>query len=279
MEPLNLHNDESSDNAPKDNAPSDNAPSEYYTNAEVIALAMARAKALRAQVDAVTSSEVPYTWATRVQTEDPIYIVVDGLTGAGKSTLIESMLVPELKDAGFTVVFVRELAEGYGELLRDYYADPQRWAFTFQAKVIRDHVDNFSQLYAEHAEHGHKVAFISERDEHAHAIFARVHHTLGNMTTREYEIYIDLWQTLVTSLPIRADITIYLDVGVEESLRRVHERARDGEVVNEHYQAILAEESRPRVGPNLIITPDFTDEDLSELFHLIDIVYSERSLA
>jgi len=209
---------------------------------------------------------------------EPLYIVVDGLTGAGKSTLIETMLVPELIDAGFAVVFVRELAEGYGELLRDYYAEPARWAYTFQTKVIRDRVENFRRLYEKHAGGGsHKLVFISERDEHADAVFARVHRDLGNMTAIEYGCYGDIWQTMVDSLPMRADITIYLDVPVDESLRRVRERARVGETVDKNYQEMLAAASRPRVGPNLIITPDFTDDNLTEMFALVEIIYNERT--
>lgn len=206
----------------------------------------------------------------------PLYIVVDGLTGAGKSTLIEQLLTPALEKSGFNVVFVRELAENYGQLLRDYYDDPRRWAYTFQTKVIRDRVDNFKRLYANAVKSAANTIFISERDEHADAVFARVHYELGNMTTIEYQCYCDIWQTMVESLPIRADITIYLDVNVDETLRRVQERGRDGEHVDKSYQEKLAAAARPRVGPNLIITDDFGDEELAQLFDLINIVHDER---
>ena len=210
---------------------------------------------------------------------DPIYIVVDGLTGAGKSTLIEEMLVPELRDAGYEVVFVRELAADYGQLLADYYADPARWAFTFQTKVIGDRVENFKRVYVEDvSKNYHKLVFISERDEHADAVFAQVHANIGNMTAIEFECYNDIWQTLVASLPMRADITIYLDVSVEESLRRIANRDRAGEHVNESYQQALAEAARPRLGPNLIITENFDDGDLAQLFGLMNIVYDERTI-
>lgn len=199
-----------------------------------------------------------------------MYIVVDGLTGAGKSTLIEQILIPELTNAGYNVVFVRELAADYGDLLRDYYAEPSRWAFTFQTKVIRDRVEHFRKLYVETLNVPNTI-FISERDEHADAIFARVHYELENMTDIEYQCYTDIWQTLVESLPMRADITIYLDVDVDESLRRVMQRARAGETINNDYQSKLANAARPRIGPNLILTSEFDDDDLSALFDLINI--------
>ena len=212
---------------------------------------------------------------------DPLYIVVDGLTGAGKSTLIEQMIVPELTDAGYMVVFVRELAADYGQLLVDYYADPRRWAYTFQTKVIRDRVENFRRLYNEYTignTGDMRLVFVSERDEHADAVFAQVHRELGNMTAIEYQCYRDIWQTFVDSLPMRADITIYLDVSVEESLHRIQQRGRDGEVVDESYQRMLAEAARPKVSSNIIITDDFDDENLSQLFDLMSIVYDEREI-
>ena len=56
-------------------------------------------------------------------------VVIDGNIGSGKSTQVEM-----LKDL-YTVH--REPLDQWGNLLKWFYADPKRWALTFQMKVLK----------------------------------------------------------------------------------------------------------------------------------------------
>jgi deoxyadenosine/deoxycytidine kinase len=74
--------------------------------------------------------------------------------------------------------------------------------------------------------------------EDAH-IFARALHHMGNMTDRDYQAYIRLYNLVVKSLP-KPDLLIYLDAPVPVLMERIRRRARNIETgISEDYLRLL----------------------------------------
>lgn len=147
-------------------------------------------------------------------------ISIAGSIGAGKTTLTQSLS----KKLDFAVC---EEPSGENEYLADFYENKTTHAFAcqvaFLAARFKQHNDVVNTL-----EPGDGV--VMDRGPHEDVIFARMLHERGEIDGRDFRTYSKLFDTLVANIGADIpDVVIYLDVGVDELMRRVQKRGRECE--------------------------------------------------
>ena len=144
------------------------------------------------------------------------FIVVAGNIGAGKSTLVE-LLSRELQ----LTPFYEPVSEN--PYLVDFYDDMKRWAFQSQLFYLTRRLRIHRQLLDVQG------SVIQDRSVYEDAeIFAKNLFLQGDISDRDFGVYQDLYQILVTLLP-PPDMIIYLKTSVPVLAQRIARRGRDFE--------------------------------------------------
>lgn len=144
------------------------------------------------------------------------FIVVAGNIGAGKTTLVQ-ILSQEL---GFAPFYEPVSENPY---LADFYADMQRWAFHSQLYFLTRRL----QMHRSLSEIPGTV--LQDRSLYEDAeIFARNLFLQGHISPRDYQVYQELYQSLVSLLPV-PNLVIYLRASEETLLARIARRGRSYE--------------------------------------------------
>lgn len=197
-----------------------------------------------------------------------MHIAVAGNIGAGKTTLTKLLA----KHYGWS--------PHYGDVddnpyLNDFYEDMQRWSFNLQVYFLNS---RFNQIL-EIRKAGKTV--IQDRTIYEDAyIFAPNLHSMGLMTTRDFDNYFSLF-TLMATLVEAPDLLIYLRASVPKLVQNIQQRGRKYENtirldylkrLNERYEGWIANYNG---GKLLIIDVDNLDfaqrpEDLREIIDKID---------
>jgi deoxyadenosine/deoxycytidine kinase len=154
------------------------------------------------------------------------WIIVEGNVGAGKSTFLK--VVQQYLDVG--LVFEpheqwQQVADA-GNLLDNFYQDPQRWAYTFQSYAFITRI-MAQQKYAINASSSMCVlerSVFSDR-----YCFAKNAYESGNMTGLEWHLYKEWFSWLVHHYMPKPTGFIYLRVDPEVCLDRMHVRNRHEE--------------------------------------------------
>ncbi len=180
------------------------------------------------------------------------FIVVAGNIGAGKSTLVE-LLSRELQ----LTPFFEPVSEN--PYLADFYDDMKRWAFQSQLFYLTRRLRIHRQLLDV------RGSVIQDRSVYEDAeIFAKNLFLQGDISKRDFGVYQDLYQILVTLLP-PPDMIIYLKTSVPVLAQRIALRGRDFEAdIPEDYLARLNDLyeswiSNTNQCPVLIISTDNLD--------------------
>ena len=130
-----------------------------------------------------------------------MHVAIAGNIGSGKTTLTDLLAkhyrwAPHYEDVD------------NNPYLNDFYKDMQRWSFNLQVYFLNS---RFQQL-VELRESGQKI--IQDRTIYEDAyIFAPNLHAMGLMTTRDFENYISLFETM-QKLVAPPDLLIYLRASV-----------------------------------------------------------------
>lgn len=147
-------------------------------------------------------------------------IVIDGIIGAGKSTLADFVseylklpLYEELKEEGDS------LAQ---RMLDRFYEDQTRWSAIIQVMFLNDRFRDIKAIEA----NGNEA--ILDRSIYGDEIFAKTIHDRGQMTKDEFTIYRDLLYNMLQHIR-PPEILIYVDVSVDTALERINKRARSTE--------------------------------------------------
>ena len=144
------------------------------------------------------------------------FIVVAGNIGAGKSTLVQ-LLSDRL---GFTPFFEPVNDNPY---LSDFYKDMQRWSFHSQLYFLTRRLRIHKQLLAAEG------SVVQDRSVYEDAeIFARNLYLQGDISTRDYAVYQELYQILISLLP-PPNLIVYLRASVPTLQGRISKRGRDYE--------------------------------------------------
>ncbi|MCW3124640.1 MAG: deoxynucleoside kinase [Bacteroidetes bacterium] len=144
------------------------------------------------------------------------HIAIAGNIGAGKSTLTALLS----KHFGWTPNYEDVENNPY---LNDFYEDMPRWSFNLQVFFLNS---RFRQIID--IQKGTDV-IIQDRTIHEDAcIFAPNLHAMGLMSTRDFENYTRLYET-ISSLIRPPDLLIYLKASVPTLVNQIQKRGREYE--------------------------------------------------
>jgi len=149
------------------------------------------------------------------------YIAIEGNIGAGKTTLAQ--MLSERQQALF-------LPEQFEEnpFLRDFYVEPDRYAFTVELSFLEERFRNVKQALA----HGKPVVadYLWEKS----LVFARV-----NLKGAEMQLFERVYGVLAASIPV-PDLVIYLHRSHETLHRQINKRGREFEknISSEYLQKV-----------------------------------------
>ncbi len=197
-----------------------------------------------------------------------MHIAVAGNIGAGKTTLTKLLA----KHYGWETHYEDVEQNPY---LNDFYDDMQRWSFNLQIYYLNS---RFTQV--QEIRQTDKMV-IQDRTIYDDAfIFAPNLHSMGLMTTRDFENYFSLFN-LIESFISAPDLLIYLRASVPTLVHQIQLRGRDYEEsirldylkrLNERYEAWISTYDK---GKLLIIDIDNnrfpeSQEDLGMIINSID---------
>ena len=197
-----------------------------------------------------------------------MHVAVAGNIGSGKTTLTKLLAKHYSWDPHFEDV-------DDNPYLNDFYDDMQRWSFNLQIYFLNS---RFNQV-VDITESNKKV--IQDRTIYEDAyIFAPNLHAMGLMTTRDFENYFSLFNSMDHFLKA-PDLMIYLRASVPTLVNQIQKRGRDYEEsirldylkrLNERYEAWISTYDK---GKLLVINVDENNfiekqEDLGEIINKID---------
>ncbi len=199
-----------------------------------------------------------------------MHIAIAGNIGSGKTTLAGLLAKHYNWDAHYEDV-------DENPYLNDFYEDMQRWSFNLQIYFLNSRLNQILKI----RESGKTV--IQDRTIYEDAyIFAPNLHSMGLMSTRDFENYFTLFN-LMTSLIQPPDLLIYLRGSVPTLVNQIQKRGRDYENsirldylkrLNERYEAWI---NSYNLGNRLIIDVDNTNftENQQDLRNVIDKIDAE----
>lgn len=197
-----------------------------------------------------------------------MHIAIAGNIGSGKTTLTTKLAKHYKWKAHYEDV-------ENNPYLNDFYKDMQRWAFNLQVYFLNS---RFRQVI-EIKESGKD--YIQDRTIYEDAyIFAPNLHTMGLMSTRDFENYMEIFN-LMDGFIQGPDLLIYLRASVPTLVTQIQKRGRDYENsirldyltrLNERYEAWVSEYKK---GTLLAIDVDNlnfseSEEDLGEIIDKIE---------
>lgn len=199
---------------------------------------------------------------------NPLHIAIAGNIGAGKTTLT-NLLAKNMKwEPHFENV-------DDNPYLNDFYEDMQRWSFNLQIYFLNSRFEQIAHI----RQSGKTI--IQDRTIYEDAnIFAPNLHSMGLMTTRDFNNYQSLF-SVMSKFVSPPDLLIYLRASVPTLVNQIAKRGRDYENsiridylkrLNERYEAWI---STYELGKLLIIDVDdinFAEnpEDLGKVVNRIN---------
>ena len=148
-------------------------------------------------------------------------IVVDGIIGAGKSTLA-SLLSEELGLKLYEELNDNDKNSLSQRMLDRFYEDQERWSAIIQVMFLNDRFRDIKAIEAKNE------PAIIDRSIYGDEIFAKTIHDRGQMTEDEFIIYRDLLHNMLQHIN-PPEILIYLDVSVDTAMDRIRLRSRSTE--------------------------------------------------
>ncbi len=197
-----------------------------------------------------------------------MHIAIAGNIGAGKTTLTNLLS----KHYNWKPHFEDVEENPY---LLDFYDEMQRWSFNLQVYYLNSRFTQIQDIKKS------EKTIIQDRTIYEDAfIFAPNLHSMGLMTTRDFENYFSLFN-LLESFISAPDLLIYLRAGVPKLVENIQSRGREYEEsirldylkrLNERYEAWISTYDK---GKLLIIDVEninFKDspEDLGKVIQQID---------
>lgn len=197
-----------------------------------------------------------------------MHIAVAGNIGAGKTTLTELLAkhykwTPHYEDVD------------QNPYLNDFYNDMQRWSFNLQIYFLNSRFQQIIDI----RKSGQTI--IQDRTIYEDAeIFAPNLHTMGLMSTRDFNNYKTLFNLMVSVIQ-PPDLLIYLRASIPTLVNQIQKRGRDYEnsirldylkQLNERYESWLKTYSMGKLLTINVDDLDFTanPEDLSFIIDKID---------
>jgi deoxyadenosine/deoxycytidine kinase len=197
-------------------------------------------------------------------------IVIDGVVGVGKSTLMTLM-----EERGYHA-FEEPVADN--PLLDRFYHDRARYSFALQIFFLNRRFQHIKQAA--------KISnAVMDRSIYGDVIFAKMLYENNEMSREEFDLYMDLFGNMIEHCH-PPKLMVYLEVSVDQAIRRIQNRGRDYEQIvereyweklNQNYREYFAQYSH---SPLLTINVDnmnFAEnrDDQEQILNLIENKLSE----
>ena len=197
-----------------------------------------------------------------------MYIAIAGNIGSGKTTLTKMLA----KHYGWEPRMESVLQNPY---LQDYYENMSRWSLNLEIFFLKERFRDLLEIEKS------TNTIVQDRSifEGVH-IFAANNHEMGNMSDRDYETYMGLFDSMmmVARLP---DLMVYLRSTVPHLVENIHSRGRDYEQniqldylknLNNRYEDFIMNKY---TGRTLVIDVDnlnflYSREDFASIIKRID---------
>ena len=211
--------------------------------------------------------EFSYQEVLRFISRKEVYdmIVIEGVVGVGKSSLMNVIAQQGYEPFEEPVVD--------NPVLDKFYYDRERYSFPLQVFFLNKRFEHIKKAKD-------VTRAVMDRSIYGDAIFARMLNLSDEMLDEEFQIYTELLQNMLEHVHV-PKLMIYLEISVDEAMRRIAKRGRDYEqVVEREYWEKLNTEYRKYfdnydLSPSLTINVDNLDfennpEDKAYVLGLID---------
>ena len=197
-----------------------------------------------------------------------MHIAISGNIGAGKTTL-----ATQLANHFKWELFLE--AVDNNPYLKDFYDDMQRWSFHLQVFFLNSRLQQVQQIQASQRN------VIQDRTLYEDAfIFAKNLHQSGFMSDRDYNNYLDLFQTMAAVVQ-PPDLLVYLKADLPKLIGQIQKRGRDYEAtlrldylknLNDHYESWIGSYTQGKLLVIDVNNMDFVakPEDLGQIISKID---------
>ncbi|MCX7954883.1 MAG: deoxynucleoside kinase [Bacteroidales bacterium] len=197
-----------------------------------------------------------------------LHVAVAGNIGSGKTTLT-TLLAKHYK----WKAYYEDVTNN--PYLADFYDDMHRWSFNLQIFFLSSRLSQIIEIKRSNK------PVIQDRTIYEDAyIFAPNLHSMGLMSTRDFETYFSLFKIMI-SLVSPPDLIIYLQASIAKLVEQIQKRGREYEQsisieylkrLNERYEEWASSFNATKL---LVINVDNLDfynrkEDLSGIINLID---------
>ncbi|MEG0328222.1 MAG: deoxynucleoside kinase [Erysipelothrix sp.] len=181
-------------------------------------------------------------------------IVIEGVVGVGKSSLMRILGQQGYEEFEEPVVD--------NPVLDKFYHDRNRYSFPLQVFFLNKRFEHIKQ-----AKDVSKA--VMDRSIYGDAIFARMLNINDEMSDEEFQIYSELLQNMLEHVHT-PKLMIYLEISVDEAMKRIQKRGRDYEqiVEREYWEKLNHEYSeyfdQYELSPMLKINVDNLDFENNE---------------
>ncbi len=146
-------------------------------------------------------------------------IVIDGVVGVGKSTLLKILV----EERGYTP-FMEDVENN--PILEGFYMDRKKYSFPLQVFFL-----NKRFKYIKKSNKIPRV--IMDRSIYGDGIFAKMHVDSGDMTKIEYKIYKELFENII-NICSPPKLLIYMEINTGNVITRIKKRGRQPELIVEN---------------------------------------------
>lgn len=197
-----------------------------------------------------------------------MYIAIAGNIGSGKTTLTKMLA----KHYGWEPRMESVLQNPY---LQDYYENMSRWSLNLEVFFLKERFRDLLKIEKS------TNTIVQDRSifEGVH-IFAANNHEMGNMSDRDYETYMGLFDSMMM-VARQPDLMVYLRSTVPHLVENIHRRGRDYEQniqldylknLNNRYEDFIMNKY---TGRTLVINVDnlnflYSREDFASIIKRID---------
>lgn len=180
-----------------------------------------------------------------------MHIVIAGNIGSGKTTLTNMLA----RHYGWEARLESVVNNPY---LADYYQDMKRWALNLEVYFLKERFRDILKIA-----HSDKTIIQDRSIFEGVYIFTANNHDMGNMSDRDFETYMGLFQSMMMVIR-QPDLLIYLKSSIDHLVDNVHKRGRDFEQnmrldylqnLNDRYDRFVSNYK----GPKLVIDVNNVD--------------------